>query len=518
MASTESRTDARSGWSTETDASEAPAESTMPESSEMPDGSTTNEPSVEGAIEQGVGEPAAVDEANTRDATTESEAPDEGTAEAEMSEAASTDAEAPQAGDPEVEATAETHDEAAAEAGEGNDTAEAADFPDSADDPEATLAATETSPLRSGSDGGRRPNTFLADLNRAMHTAAESARSTTVSHYQADAKAFIEQIHGSSATDVNEFRKQADDDIGGIRDWSKAEIARIREETEQRIVARKAQLEEDLEVHAGYIERQIERVQARVAGFEAQMSEFFEELLAVEDPTRFASMAQNLPEPPPFTGPDLDSEHGAPVMESHQVEAPAAETAENDEAMASAAALAARIGAVAEVDEADVESQDHEGSVETGHGDFATAEAEAAAAADEDGSGDGDEIPIIADEALAARLAGLVPMRSDSDGSSDGLAGTAEAKDAPSRTQLVVVGLVSVASIASFKRHLGRVEGVSHVGVASGPDGEFLFTVSHRDGVSLRDAIQSLPGFQARITTESEGVLNVSAHDPESDG
>lgn len=109
-------------------------------------------------------------------------------------------------------------------------------------------------------------------------------------------------------------------------------------------------------------------------------------------------------------------------------------------------------------------------------------------------------------------------MRSDSDGSSDGLAGTAEAKDAPSRTQLVVVGLVSVASIASFKRHLGRVEGVSNVGVASGPDGEFLFTVSHRDGVSLRDAIQSLPGFQARITTESEGVLNVSAHDPESDG
>lgn len=505
MASTESRTDARSGWSTETDASEAPAESTMPESTEMPEGSTTNEPSVEGAIEHGVGEPEAVDESNTWDATTESEAPDEGTAEAEMSEAASTDAEATQAGDPGVEATAETHDSAAAEASEGADAAE------------ATLAGPETSPLRSGSDGGRRPNTFLADLNRAMHTAAESARSTTVSHYQADAKAFIEQIHGSSATDVNEFRKQADDDIGGIRDWSKAEIARIREETEQRIVARKAQLEEDLEVHAGYLERQIERVQARVAGFEAQMSEFFEELLAVEDPTRFASMAQNLPEPPPFTGPDLDSEHGAPVMESHQ-EAPTAETAENAEAMASAAALAARIGAVAGADEPDVENQDHEGSVETAHGDFATAEAEAAAAADEDGSGDGDEIPIIADDALAARLAGLVPMRSDSDGSSDGLAGTAEAKDAPSRTQLVVVGLVSVASIASFKRHLGRVEGVSNVGVASGPDGEFLFTVSHRDGVSLRDAIQSLPGFQARITTESEGVLNVSAHDPESDG
>jgi hypothetical protein len=76
---------------------------------------------------------------------------------------------------------------------------------------------------------------------------------------------------------------------------------------------------------------------------------------------------------------------------------------------------------------------------------------------------------------------------------------------------------VSVASIASFKRHLGRDSGVKSVGVSAGPDGEFMFAVNHSADVVLRDAIPSLPSFQVRITSTADGVLNVTAHDPESD-
>jgi hypothetical protein len=54
-----------------------------------------------------------------------------------------------------------------------------------------------------------------------------------------------------------------------------------------------------------------------------------------------------------------------------------------------------------------------------------------------------------------------------------------------------------------------------HVGVSSGPDGEFLFLVQHDPGVSLRDVIPTLPGFQARITGDDDGVVTVSARDPE---
>jgi hypothetical protein len=82
-------------------------------------------------------------------------------------------------------------------------------------------------------------------------------------------------------------------------------------------------------------------------------------------------------------------------------------------------------------------------------------------------------------------------------------------------SRVVVQGLVSVASIATFKRSLGRVSGVSAIGVASGPDGEFVFTVSHDSGLGLADAIRALPGFDAKVTAETPGGLEVAAHDPD---
>ncbi|OGO57109.1 MAG: hypothetical protein A2V85_18060 [Chloroflexi bacterium RBG_16_72_14] len=83
---------------------------------------------------------------------------------------------------------------------------------------------------------------------------------------------------------------------------------------------------------------------------------------------------------------------------------------------------------------------------------------------------------------------------------------------------MIVTGLVSVASIASFKRHLGRLGGVQSVSVASGPDGEFMFNVTHRADATFRDAIATLPGFGARVTGTGEGVVHVTARDPETDG
>lgn len=85
-------------------------------------------------------------------------------------------------------------------------------------------------------------------------------------------------------------------------------------------------------------------------------------------------------------------------------------------------------------------------------------------------------------------------------------------------TQVVVSGLISVASIASFKRHLGRLPGVRSVTVASGPDGEFMFNVSHADDVPFRDSIPTMPGFAARITSASDEVVHVVARDPDGEG
>ncbi len=131
--------------------------------------------------------------------------------------------------------------------------------------------------------------------------------------------------------------------------------------------------------------------------------------------------------------------------------------------------------------------------------DFAAAEMAAAEAA----AAEFEEMPEFGGDALEARLAGLVP-------------GDAPAPAvATVTTQLVVTGLVSVASIASFKRHVGRLVGVAHVGVSSGPDGEFLFSVEHDPATSLRELIPTLPGFGARVVGAGDGIVHVSAQDPQ---
>ncbi len=135
--------------------------------------------------------------------------------------------------------------------------------------------------------------------------------------------------------------------------------------------------------------------------------------------------------------------------------------------------------------------------------DFAAAEAEAGDFPVQSQDSD-EEIPVIADDALAARLAGLVP-ETDTSGEN-------------ATTRVVVTGLVSVASIAGFKRNLARVSGVHSVGVTSGPDGEFVFAVNHDAAMALGESIATLPGFGARVTNEAPGELTVAARDPEAEG
>ncbi|HET9615151.1 MAG TPA: hypothetical protein VFP22_10085 [Candidatus Limnocylindrales bacterium] len=450
----------------------------------------------------------------------------------------------------------------------------------------------------------KKPNRFLADLAKAMQAAAEEARGQSLAQLQADAKAHIESIHDRSSTDAATLRRRADDDVAAVREWSKAEIARIREETEQKITERKARLETEIDQHAAVIEREIEAVQRTVAAFETEMAAFFERLVTEEDPTRFAAMAENLPEPPTFD--DLTeamarlddeayearlatatapAEAPADVPEPAPAEAtaepataeavvsaePVASTAADDEAPAPAATAGDALSGDAVSDSAETDaakasfapaqpdgSSDHangemdresafaaiQAAAEAAAGEDATAtatggpdvsieimdgsepagsaaepdprfaalgltpdldaaEAEALQAADE---ADAEEIPTIGDDALAARLADLVPPVD------------AEATGSVAATQVVVVGLVSVASIASFKRHLGRLPGVKSVGVSSGPDGEFVFAVSHEPDANLRDAIPSLPSFQARVTSATDSAIHVTAHDPEADG
>ncbi len=407
----------------------------------------------------------------------------------------------------------------------------------------------------------RRPTRFLADLNRAMHAAAEEGRQSALDQFHADGKRTVEEIEARSTDDAAALRRQAEEDVTSVREWSKAEIARVREETERRIADRKAYLDRQLEGHTAVTAREIENVHEQVAAFDVEMEAFFDRLLAEEDPSRFAAVAASLPEPPPFT-PVPEAQRfeiearalaGQPAVEPEapEPEAPQPEALEVEAAAAEAPVEAPVVEPVAEPTMAAETAPDgpgagaaHEPEVAAGgdpelrsdapiddgdatlpEADTGSAEidarlaalgdlAEAERAAFADVSSTEPDGPAPRASSLSARLAGLVsPGRPDA---APATATATSAEGSTETTQVVVTGLTSVASIAAFKRQLGRLDGVRSVAVSSGPSEEFVFAVAHVEGRPLADGIATLTGFAPHIERADAAEVVVSARDPES--
>jgi hypothetical protein len=363
--------------------------------------------------------------------------------------------------------------------------------------------------------GARRPTKFMAELSRAMQVAAESSRDETIARLTAEAKAVVEEINAASTVESAALRRRADDDVAAVREWSKGEIARIREETEGRIALRKTALDGEIDAHALVVEARVERIGATIAGYEARMVAFFERLKGEEDPTRIATMAETMPDPPDLAAvaasiaePNVQpfdpnaSGLGSWLTPEPSVEADAgtdAQTVEPD-APTPEPAVAETTDApeAADVDPTDAPNAPETVAADPSESDYAAAEAEAAAFTGDPDEDDGSTgVPDSADRVVAT------PITPD------------DVIGERATTRVLVSGLVSVASIATFKRSLGRVPGVLSIGVASGPDGEFVFTVKHDPGFGLADAITALAGFEARINAQSAGEIEVTAHDPD---
>ncbi|MBI3748036.1 MAG: hypothetical protein HY262_04205 [Chloroflexi bacterium] len=338
----------------------------------------------------------------------------------------------------------------------------------------AAPAASPSQSEPSGAAPARRATKFMAELSHAMQAAAEHARTETMERFQAEAKAVVEEIRTSATTEVADLRRRADDDVAAIREWSKAEIARIREETEARVAARKTGLDAEMEAHAATVETRAERVAAVVAAFEAEMGAFFDRLNAEEDPTRIATMAETMPDPP-----SLEAVAASTVITQPPAVVPA---------------------------ETDARPEPAPEPAPTAEVDFAAAEAEALSFdGDLTALGDLEEVepePMTGSPEEAAEAA-------EPDTAAEFEAGT----DAQTSTRVIVAGLISVASIANFKRSLARIPGVWSIGVSSGPEGDFVFTVSHNGSLSLPREIESMSAFDSQITGEAEGEIRLSTHD-----
>jgi hypothetical protein len=307
-----------------------------------------------------------------------------------------------------------------------------------------------------------RSNPLVAGLIKAMREAAIASRAETTSRLQTEATARVETIRTGATDEAAALRKRVDEDIAGIRDWSKGEMSRIRQQTEERIEGRRAEAIAENDRHTAHVEYLVSEVQARVEAFEADMDRFFERLLAENDPAALAALAEQAPEPP-----DLTEE----TFSEAEAEAEAATGASADE---------------------------WQGIAWTNPGLEADAAAEAEAEATEG-------LDLSSDEQWPASVLAAARRNDTTD------------EDAPTgagNSRLFVNGLTSVAGISAFKGAVGQLPGVTSVSVSSGEPGVFIFAVAHSPEIDLQAAIAGLTQFSTRVTEASGDSLTVSAHEP----
>jgi hypothetical protein len=398
-------------------------------------------------------------------------------------------------------------------------------------------------PATAPASSPRRESPLVAGLVKAMREAAETSRSETIATLRDEATAQVETIRSSATDEAEALRQQADADIDGIRDWAKTETARIKQESEQRVVDRRETLERELEDHANDVDALAAQVEAAVAAYEKEMESFFERLLAESDPARLATLAERAPEPPilselPAVQRVTANGHAeiavADAGANAATDAPTETDTETDligEAQADAAVAETSTGPEtpdADADGADMLESDEPEATATGVAtetdDMATGSDPAASYDEtEDDSTDEALAPEAAAAAEAEAFEGLgTPTDADDDGATpadavyvdeDEVEAQPRSSD-PGRQRVIVVGLATVAGISAFKSALGQLGGVNNVSVMAGDPGSFVFTVLHDPALDLRPVLPELPGFEAQITADDGDTIHVAAREP----
>ena len=144
----------------------------------------------------------------------------------------------------------------------------------------------------------KKPSKLMTDLSAAIRATAESAREQALTQVDADVAKVVEEIRAGSKEGEDALKVRSDEDIAGIREWSRGEIARIKEATEGKISARKSTLSAELEAHAGAIESRVAEVEGTADSYRTAMAAYAARLVEEEDPSYLATMAESMPEPP----------------------------------------------------------------------------------------------------------------------------------------------------------------------------------------------------------------------------
>jgi hypothetical protein len=157
---------------------------------------------------------------------------------------------------------------------------------------DATDAAAADSAAPGGADDGA---IFLASLARAMQDAATADRTRVATDTDQRRDAHIAGINARRESEQARMHELADDDRKAIDDWVAAEQQRIQEEKERRTAALEADLKTSIGEHGAKIDREIERVEAAIVVYRADVDAYFGRLEGDSDPLVIAQHAARRP-------------------------------------------------------------------------------------------------------------------------------------------------------------------------------------------------------------------------------
>ena len=323
------------------------------------------------------------------------------------------------------------------------------------------------------------PSGFMRDLVAAMRRVAEETRQASLAELRTKSEEQVRALEAETERRREELRMRAETDIAGVGEWERAEQERIRQEAEQKVVSRRAQLDQQLAAEMSRSQAETQALRDRVAAYERELDAYHAQLSDIADPAAFAAAAKRMPPPPqlgPAGGPDTDAATAA-------ADAPGAA----DQAAGAAADPSAEPATTATP--ADEAAEVAAPSTETASPD-AEAEAETPAAAD----------------AVESGGSGPPDAPTADSGSSDRAAAGHETV----ATEVLVKGLGSFGAITGFRQALAGVEGIEGVSLSLGPTGEFVFRAIHPASFDVAAAIRALEGDAAVIEQRSEGGLRVT--------
>ena len=136
---------------------------------------------------------------------------------------------------------------------------------------------------------------FQAELVRAMQGTAGLERARIGEDAERRRQEHIDSVRVREATDANRMRDLAAEDMKAIDAWFEGETNRLELERARRAAELNDDLETSLALHGSQINDEIERVEAAIAAYRAEVDAFFEGLDRETDPVAIAQRAARRP-------------------------------------------------------------------------------------------------------------------------------------------------------------------------------------------------------------------------------